>query len=120
MSQHYSDMQHNLQEHFFNLKKKKKKDLIAFEITFKKNSYQKLCSYLSSEVHHYKEQGLKKGKLILEHPDEWQSLHQELNGHHTAQFSVPGLLIAAGTQTLDDVGEQWKLTSLKVKTYFHE
>lgn len=73
-------------------------------------------SNLSSEVHHDEEKGLQKGELVLQHPDQRQSLHQELDGHHTAELGVPGLFIAAGAQTLHDVREQGQLTRLQVKT----
>lgn len=75
--------------------------------------YSVISSYLSSEVHHDKEQGLEKGELVLEHTDQRQSLHQELDGHHTAKFGVPGLLIAAGAQTLHNVREQGQLARLR-------
>jgi len=69
-------------------------------------------SHLSCEVHHDKEQGFEKCELVLQHPDERQSLHQKFDGHHTTKLSVPGLLITAGAQTLNDVGEQRQLACL--------
>lgn len=60
-------------------------------------------TYLSSQVHHNKEQGLEERLLVLENPREWEPLHEELDGHHAAQLGVPGLLVAAGAQALHDV-----------------
>jgi len=73
------------------------------------------CAHLSREVHHHKEEGLEEGELVLEHPDQRQPLHQELDGHHAAELGVPGLLVAAGAQTLHDVGEQRQLARLETE-----
>lgn len=69
--------------------------------------------HLSREVHHDEEQSFEERQLVLKNPDERQSLHQELDGHHAAQLGVPGLLVAAGAQTLNDVGEQGQLAGLE-------
>lgn len=71
------------------------------------------CLYLSCEVHHDEEQSFKKSELVLQHPDQRKPLHQELNRHHSAQLSIPGLLIAACAQSLHYVGEQRQLACLK-------
>lgn len=71
------------------------------------------CLYLSCEVHHDEEQSFEEGQLVLQHPDQRKPLHQELNGHHSTQLSIPGLLVAARTQPLHNVGEQRQLARLK-------
>lgn len=74
------------------------------------------CLYLSCEVHHDEEQSFEEGELVLQHPDERKPLHQELNGHHTTQLSIPGLFITARTESLHYVGEQRQLACLKRKS----
>ena len=69
--------------------------------------------HLSREVHHDKQQGLEEGELVLQHPDERQPLHEELDGDHAAQLGEPRLLIAACTQALHDVTEQGQLAGLQ-------
>ena len=78
-----------------------------------KAEHQPSWPHLSREVHHDKQQGLEEGELVLQHPDERQPLHEELDGDHAAQLGEPSLLIAARTQALHDVGEQGQLAGLQ-------
>lgn len=70
-------------------------------------------TYLSSQVHHDKEKSFEEGLLVLQNPSERQPLHEELNGHHTPQLCVPGLLVAARAQAFHDIREEGQLARLE-------